>query len=139
MNNTRLLTHGYCYARLGGRLAMMPMKIEAVEDMPCCLVCYSNSSDIYFLNGQDFLSFQQIKRNPQIQYCSLFSNCGLYGNKGRGVSHRVPTLTPLPSSTRGKAGRNHLNEEITPLLPAGIGERFSQTVSNLGHAALMSR
>ena len=30
---------------------------------------------------------------------------------------------PPPSSTRGKAGRNHLNEEITPLLPTEIGER----------------
>ena len=27
-----------------------------------------------------------------------------------------------------KAGRNHLNEEITPLLPTGIGERYSQTI-----------
>jgi hypothetical protein len=27
------------------------------------------------------------------------------------LPHRVPTLSP-PSSTRGKAGRNHLNEEI---------------------------
>ena len=31
-----------------------------------------------------------------------------------GHDHRVPTPTPT-SSTRGKAGRNHLNEEITPL------------------------
>ncbi len=31
-------------------------------------------------------------------------------------SHRVPTPTP-PSSTRGKAGRKHLNEEITPPPP----------------------
>ncbi len=30
---------------------------------------------------------------------------------------------PYPS-TRGKAGRNHLNGEFTPLLPTGIGERF---------------
>jgi hypothetical protein len=45
----------------------------------------------------------------------------------------------FPFSTRGKAGRNHLNEEITPLLPTGIGERFSQTISNLGHAALLRR
>jgi hypothetical protein len=45
--------------------------------------------------------------------------------------------TPPPPSTRGKAGRNHLNEEInTPFLPTGIGERFSQTTSNLGHAEL---
>ncbi len=29
-----------------------------------------------------------------------------------------------PSSTRGEAGRNHLNEEITPVIPTGIGERF---------------
>ena len=35
--------------------------------------------------------------------------------------------------------RNRLNEEITPLLPAGIGERCSQTRSNLGHAALLRR
>ncbi len=38
-------------------------------------------------------------------------------------------LSPPPSSTRGKAGRNHLNEEITPLIPIGIGERYSQTVT----------
>ncbi len=41
---------------------------------------------------------------------------------------------------RGKSGRNHLNEEeITPLLPNGIGERYSQTISNLGQAALLRR
>jgi hypothetical protein len=32
---------------------------------------------------------------------------------------------PSPSPRRWKAGRNQLNEEITPLLPTGIGERFS--------------
>jgi hypothetical protein len=42
-----------------------------------------------------------------------------------------------PSSRRGKAGRSHLNGEITPVLPTGIGERFSKTISNLGHAALL--
>jgi hypothetical protein len=31
------------------------------------------------------------------------------------------------------------NEEITPLLPPGIGERYSKTISNLGHAALLRR
>jgi hypothetical protein len=40
-------------------------------------------------------------------------------------------LRPAPS-TRGQAGRNHLKDEIAPLLPTGIGERFSQTISNLG-------
>ncbi len=44
-----------------------------------------------------------------------------------------------PSSTRGKETKNHLTKEITPLLPTGIGERFSQTISNLGYAALLRR
>jgi hypothetical protein len=32
-----------------------------------------------------------------------------------------------------------LREEITPHLPTGIGEGFSQTISILGHAALLRR
>ncbi len=32
-----------------------------------------------------------------------------------------------------------LNEEIIPVLPTGIGERFNQTMSNLGHAAVLRR
>jgi hypothetical protein len=56
-----------------------------------------------------------------------------------GCTHRVPTPTPPPSFTRGKADRNQLNKEITPLLPTGIGEELSQTISNLGHAALLRR
>ncbi len=32
-----------------------------------------------------------------------------------------------------------MNEEITPLLPIVIGERYSQTISNLRHAALLRR
>jgi hypothetical protein len=32
-----------------------------------------------------------------------------------------------------------LNDEITPLLPTGVGERYSQSISNLGHAALSRR
>jgi hypothetical protein len=43
-----------------------------------------------------------------------------------------------PSSTRGKADKNHLNKKITPL-PRGIGERYSQTTSKLGHAVLLRR
>jgi hypothetical protein len=41
-------------------------------------------------------------------------------------------LPPLPLSV-AKTCKNCLNEEITPLLPTGKGERFSQTISNLGH------
>jgi hypothetical protein len=50
------------------------------------------------------------------------------------INHRVPTPSPH-SSTAGKADRNHLNEKITPILPTGIIERFSETISNLGHKA----
>ncbi len=47
---------------------------------------------------------------------------------------------PLPLPLRvAMSGRNHLNEEITPLLPTGIGKRCSQTISNLGHAEDMQR
>jgi hypothetical protein len=44
-------------------------------------------------------------------------------------------LSPLPLLV-AKAGSNHLNKEITPLLPTRIGEQYSQTISNLGQAAL---
>ena len=46
--------------------------------------------------------------------------------------------SPLPLSA-AKAGRNHLNEQNTPLLPNGIGEQDSQTISNLSQAALLHR
>ncbi len=50
---------------------------------------------------------------------------------------RPPFTIPLRV---GKAGRNHLNEDIDPLLPIRIGERYSQTISTfLRHAALQRR
>jgi hypothetical protein len=51
--------------------------------------------------------------------------------------HRV--LTSPPSLHVATAGKNHLKEEITTLLPTGIGERYSQTKPNLGQAALLRR
>ena len=52
--------------------------------------------------------------------------------------HRVPTPSPYLYA-RGSRYK-FFDEEITPLLPhSGIGERFSQTISNLGHAALLRR
>ncbi len=69
---------------------------------------------------------------------------GVKLHKGRpGTKAGYHTLTtgcrPPPPLPWGKAGRNHLNEKVTPLLPSGIGERFSQTISNLGHASLLRR
>jgi hypothetical protein len=46
---------------------------------------------------------------------------------------------PPPFLCVAKAGRNHLNEEIVPLLPTGIGEGYSQTISHLELAALLCR
>jgi hypothetical protein len=40
-----------------------------------------------------------------------------------GLQHRARIPSPLPLRV-AKTGRNHLNEEFTPLLPTGIGERF---------------
>ncbi len=45
--------------------------------------------------------------------------------------------SPLPLRV-AKTGKNHLNKEINPLLPTGIGERFSQTILNIGHADVSS-
>jgi hypothetical protein len=45
----------------------------------------------------------------------------------------------LPTGCRPPAPHTHSDVEITPLLPIGIGERCSQTISNLGHAALLRR
>ncbi len=70
--------------------------------------------------------------NPLIQ--QFFPQFRFHCKKPQG-DHPHP-----PSSIRvAKAGRNNLNEVITPLLPTGIGEGFSQTISNLGHAALLRR
>jgi hypothetical protein len=48
------------------------------------------------------------------------------------LNHRVPSPPPPPLRV-AKAGRNHLNEEFTPSSPLG----YSQTITNLGHAALL--
>jgi hypothetical protein len=49
--------------------------------------------------------------------------------------HRPQGADPPPLLLRvAMAGGNHLNEEITPLLPTGIGER-AKTILNLGYAA----
>jgi hypothetical protein len=51
-------------------------------------------------------------------------------------THRGLTPPPPPPLSVAQTGRNKFNEEINPHLPTGIGERCSQTLANLGHAAL---
>ena len=57
------------------------------------------------------------------------STARLFGQRGAD-----PSPLPLRVAT---AGKKHLNEESTPLLLTGIGQRCSQTISNLGHEALL--
>jgi hypothetical protein len=55
---------------------------------------------------------------------------------------RIQGVKKAPDPGSGSATlqvRNHLNEEINPLLPTGIGKRFSQTISNIAHTALLRR
>ncbi len=56
------------------------------------------------------------------------------------MSERAQGADSLPPPLRvAKTGKNHLSEEINPLLLTGIGERYCQTIANLGHAALLRR
>jgi hypothetical protein len=59
----------------------------------------------------------------------LTASTTLYPSPIRTRNRRVPPPSPL-SLRVAKAGRNHLNEEITPLLSTVMGERYSQTISN---------
>jgi hypothetical protein len=55
-----------------------------------------------------------------------------------GLNHTVPTLPPPLRLHIATARKNHLNDEINyPPPPTGIGERYSQAISDLGHAALL--
>ncbi len=82
------------------------------------------------------------ERRESVSFFASVIILGVEGGKVRVTrqEHRVPTLPP--SFTRiATACKNHLNEEIIPLplLPTGIGERYCQTISDLGHAALLRR
>ncbi len=78
--------------------------------------------------------------SPKFVTCSGEEQQGFDTYLVTGEIIRVPTANPPPTpSSRGKTSRNHLNEEISPLFPTGIGERSSQTISNLGDAALWRR
>jgi hypothetical protein len=59
---------------------------------------------------------------PLLTKCSTNSvlSLGCIGCIGEDRA-RIPSPLPLRVA---KTGRNHLNEEFTPLLPTGIGERF---------------
>jgi hypothetical protein len=55
------------------------------------------------------------------------------------VPHRVLTPPPPPSGTKSGSSSYPFNEQNIPLLPTGVGERYSQTKSNLCQAALLRR
>jgi hypothetical protein len=67
------------------------------------------------------------------EHIELIDKCKKNSNKlVKKENNKAPLPLPLQVA---KAGRNNLNDKI-PLLPTGIGERYSQTISQLGHAAL---
>jgi hypothetical protein len=102
--------------------------------MPCLRGCDTTTSvsvpyHLFILKSWR----QSLSKNYEIPSCK-------FKNRWVGIGHRVPTPPPL-SPCVANAVKNHLNEEITPLLPTGIGGQYSysQTISNLGHAALLRR
>jgi hypothetical protein len=62
--------------------------------------------------------------------------------KGPGAEKRLAPRRYNPAIPCFHAGlnyhKNHLNGEITHLLPTGIGERFTLTISDLEHAVLLN-
>ncbi len=87
-------------------------------------------SPVHQFCGQPVLSIQGFQ-NINFQYKSiplrLFNVLNVLNGHVKATGRR---LTP-PSSTCSEdryPGNNQLNEEITPLLPTAIGERFSQTI-----------
>jgi hypothetical protein len=53
--------------------------------------------------------------------------------------HIIPQAAYWAPPPRPLRVVRQVNEEITPLLHTGIGEQYCQTISNLGHAALLGR
>jgi hypothetical protein len=58
----------------------------------------------------------------QLQFAKAKEADGRYTTLIKGVFQPQGADPPPPSSAWGNTGGNHLNEEITPLLPTGIGE-----------------
>ncbi len=98
-------------------------KSHILEGLNCTLVASDqNSTDTTALTRQETSSRR------------LTSN--IHGSaRHMGWWHRVLIPTPLTLSA-AKAGRNHLNKSSIPLLPTGIGERYSQSEPN--HIKFMS-
>jgi hypothetical protein len=88
--------------------------------------------------------FESIFMNTNEMYTD--SDCvhviSIRQNDGGSPQRRIKSqgADPPPFLLRvATAGKNYLKEEITPLLLTRIGERCSQTISNLGHAVLLRR
>jgi hypothetical protein len=104
-------------------------RIDSLESIPGLLKRLQIQAQKYWIKHMK-LSFFCLDELQIVSLIDWLSYCRL--------QHRAPT--PYPLLLRVVESKNHfLNEEITPLLPTEIGERFSQTISNLGHAALLRR
>ncbi len=72
------------------------------------------------------LEVRKIRRSPRQPIEQENSELSRFTG-GLGESKKLNVLFFIPLRV-AKAGSNHFNEEITPLLPTGIGERSSQTI-----------
>ncbi len=96
---------------------------------------------MYILSGKKITAVYPMSRRWWDQNTTQVDN-RLDTRQGKGYIRPVTPyfLHAPPRPLRvAKPGKNHLNKEITPLLPTGLDERFSQTTSNLEYAALLRR
>jgi hypothetical protein len=75
------------------------------------------------------------KRLPDVQMCSWSLDMLAQPQETLELQHKQSKVSPQGADPPTQ-GKNHLNDKSTPLLPTGIGWRYSQTISNLGHTAL---
>jgi hypothetical protein len=75
-------------------------------------------------------------RPPPLPVIPLTKKVGMKKKEQREMESQGADSPPLPLRV-AKTGKNHLNEE--PSSSPGICDRFSQTISTLGHAALLRR
>jgi hypothetical protein len=78
-------------------------------------------------NFRQYLATVTSVANDMVWLTVCYFTASSQGGRGEGEwgnryhTARIPSPFPLRVA---KTGRNHLNEEFTPLLPTGIGERF---------------
>ncbi len=71
--------------------------------------------------------------------CTVKKELAIFPSPSRDVTTGCRPPPPPLLLREGRQVEIIRDEEITPLLPTGKGERFSQTISKLGHVARLRR